>query len=75
MKGWEPPPQILQMMAQRRALDRLLDGAELDLCMADVAAHPVAISSMLSVMSCLASPTVSSCWTSAISVEASRLRS
>ena len=38
-------------MAQRRALDRLLDGAELDLRMADVAAHPVAISSMLSVMS------------------------
>ncbi len=28
------------MMMQRRALDRLLDGAELGLRMADVATHP-----------------------------------
>ena len=51
MKGVRTAAADLQMMAQRRALDRLLDGAELDLRM------------------------VSSCWTSAISVEASWLRS
>ena len=40
MKGVRTAAADLQMMAQRRALNRLLDGAELGLGMADVAAHP-----------------------------------
>ena len=69
------PAANLQMMAQRRALDRLLDGAELDLRMADVAAHPGGDLQHALGDVVFGSPTVSSCWTSAISVEASWLRS
>ncbi|VTO28993.1 Uncharacterised protein [Klebsiella pneumoniae] len=57
MKGVGTPAADLQMMAQRRALDRLWMALSW-ICAWLMSRHtPVAISSMLSVMSCLASPT------------------
>jgi hypothetical protein len=66
MKGMRTAAADLQMMAQ--AARWTACWMALRWCAWWMSRHtPVAISSMLSVMSCLASPTVSSCWTSSIS--------
>jgi hypothetical protein len=64
-----PAAADLDMLLRRRAQDALLHHRELRRRLVDGLHTPVAISSMLSVMSCLTSPPLMSSLTAAISAE------